>query len=214
MQLVKLKRLLLIAAVFLAGWRLSLWMAEKETLVGFEPLIWFYPAVAIAASVLLLAIKPAIQIKKLSEEAGVSVSIVFSIGWRVMLPMIIGFGAAQVLAWWIFYSGRWYYPQADDVFALAAFGCAFSSLFGAAFLIARQRQSPRSKLQRIFSAAPIVCFYGALFLCGGFTAMMSTFAMERFMPELVATAAGVIATAGICLLAVVKRPRLWREGRL
>jgi len=38
---------------------------------------------------------------------------------------------------------------------------------------------------------------------------MSDFAMERFVPELVATAAGVIATAGICVIALVVRPRLW-----
>ena len=33
--------------------------------------------------------------------------------------------------------------------------------------------------------------------------MLSTFAMDRFMPELVATVAGVIATAGICVIALV-----------
>ena len=78
---------------------------------------------------------------------------------------------------------------------------------GATHLIARQTKAPKLKLQNRSWAASIVCFHGALFLCGGFTAIMSTFAMERLMPEFVAAATGVIVTAGICVLALVVQLR-------
>jgi len=76
-------------------------------------LIWFYAAIGIATLVLLLAVRPKIQITKQTEEPGLSITIVFSVGWRILLLMAVGFGISQALAWWIFYSGRWYYPQAD-----------------------------------------------------------------------------------------------------
>lgn len=206
MQSAKLKRLLWIAAVFLAGWRLWLWAAGNETLVEFVPQIWFYAAILAAALVLLLAMRPNIQIVKQTEESGLSITIAVLVGWRIILLMAVGFGISQALAWWIFYSGRWYYPQADDVLALAAFGCNISALVGATYLIGRQMKARPSNRKSLASAAPIVCFQVGLFLCGGFTAMMSDFAMERFMPELVAAAAGVIATVGICVMAQVARP--------
>ena len=127
MQTANLKHLLGFAAVFLAGWRLLLWDAGNETLVEFVSLIWFYAAIGMATLVLLLAVWPMIQIIKQTEESGLSITIVLSVGWRIILPMAVGFGISQAFAWWIFYSGRWYYPQADDVLALAAFGCSISA---------------------------------------------------------------------------------------
>jgi hypothetical protein len=206
MQTANLKRLVWFAAVFLAGWRLWLWAAENQTLVEFVPLIWFYAAIGIAMLVLLLAMRPNIQIIKHTEEPGLSITIVFSVGWRIILPMAVGFGISQALAWWIFYSGRWYYPQADDVLALAAFGCNISALVGAIYLIGRQMKVATSNRKSLTSAAPIVCFQISLFLCGGFAAIMSDFAMDRFTPELAATAAGVLATVGICVMAQVVQP--------
>src|SRR6185436_13497991 len=102
-----LKRLLWFAAVFLAGWRLWLWAAENETLVEFMPLIWLYAAALVAALVLLLAMRPKIQITKQTDESDLSITIVLSVGWRIILLMAVGFGISQALAWWIFYSGRW-----------------------------------------------------------------------------------------------------------
>ena len=128
MHTANLKRLLWFAAVFLAGWRLWLWAVGNETLVEVVSLIWFYAAAFAAALVLLLAVRPKIQFTKQTGESGLSVTIMFSAGWRITLLMAVGFGISQALAWWIFYSGRWYYPQADDVLALVAFGCSISAL--------------------------------------------------------------------------------------
>ncbi len=123
--------------------------------------------------------------------------------WRVVPIMLLGFVFTEALIWGLFYSGSWYYPQSDDMRAIAAIGCNTATLLGAGQLIVRRPQLATNLSQRLALAVPLLCFGWGIFLGGAFARCISEFAMDRFTPEPVGLAAACVCATGIWLASLL-----------
>ena len=175
----KLKMLIWLSVLFVAGWCISIWMSDDA--------------------------REQILTKGGYLLAGV---ILIHGSWRVVPAMLIGFIMAEGLAWAMFYSSKSYYPDANDVTDFGSFGCAVAALFGSGWLMSRQNSGNTSISATIKVKVTTACFALAILLLGGYVRAYDIFAMDGLPPELVGATSVLLCTTAILCFARLLSPRL------